>query len=221
MAGKKHLTSRDIKVINFLDETNLLITAEQASRIFYKSPSGNEKSAITIAQRRLGVAYELKQINRFRDHIDQSFIYYYKKKPTKVDHKMLMTEFIINFEKDFEILEMKTEYKALEEKYGIRPDLYLEFRFGAKTLIAFVECDNTKGFTSGDAYMNVLNDKRSGLLSTLLPHPILIISCCKSKPQHKLNPIWVKSDFSDFSRIKYTLISIEEKRQKNRKKLAN
>lgn len=214
MAGKKHITSRDIKVIDFLEKTNLLITAEQASRFFYQSPSGNKKSAITVAQRRLGVAYELKQINRFRDHIDQSFVYYYKKKPTKVDHKLLMTEFIINFEKDFEIINIKSEYKDLEEQYGIRPDLYIEFKFGTKTLIALVECDNTKGFTSGDSYVQILSDKRAGKLKEILPYPITVISCCKTKPQHPLNPIWVNSDFTDFSKIKYTLIRLEESRTK-------
>ena len=76
MAGKKHLTSRDVKLINFLEDTSLLITAKQAAMLFYKSPTNNVKSSITVAQNRLKVAHELKQIKRYRDHIDQSFVYY-------------------------------------------------------------------------------------------------------------------------------------------------
>ena len=81
MAGKKYLTSRDIKMINFLEDTSLLITAKQAAMLFYKSPTNNTKSSITVAQNRLKVAHELKQIKRYRDHIDQSFVYYTGKKP--------------------------------------------------------------------------------------------------------------------------------------------
>ena len=206
MAGKKYLTSRDIKMINFLEDTSLLITAKQAAMLFYKSPTNNTKSSITVAQNRLKVAHELKQIKRYRDHIDQSFVYYTGKKPTKLEHKLLITDFLVKFYNEFEVVSVETEFKGLEKTYGIRPDIYIVFRFGTHTVSTLVECDNTKGFTNGDVYSKIMKDKRAKKISYILPYPLLIISCTDKKNEHEFQPTTVKTDFSDFSKIKFALI---------------
>lgn len=210
MAGKKHLTSRDVKLINFLEDTSLLITAKQAAMLFYKSPTNNIKSSITVAQNRLKVAHELKQVKRYRDHIDQSFVYYAGKKPTKIEHKLLITDFLMRFCNEFEVISIETEFKGLEKSYGIRPDIYIVFKFGARTLSTLVECDNTKGFTNGDAYLKIIEAKKNKKLTTVLPYPLLIISCTNHKNNHEFRPITVNTDFTDFSKIKLTLIGIYE-----------
>ena len=206
MAGKKYLTSRDIKLINFLEDTSLLITAKQAATLFYKSPTNNIKSSITVAQNRLKVAHELKQIKRYRDHIDQSFVYYAGKKPTKIEHKLLITDFLMRFCNEFEVISIETEFKKLEKAYSIRPDIYIVFRFGTNIVSALVECDNTKGFTNGESYSRIMNDKRNKAINSLLPYPLLIISCTDKKNDHEFKPITIKTDFSDFSKIKFALI---------------
>ena len=206
MAGKKYLTSRDIKLINFLEDTSLLITAKQAATLFYKSPTNNIKSSITVAQNRLKVAHELKQIKRYRDHIDQSFVYYAGKKPTKIEHKLLITDFLMRFCNEFEVISIETEFKKLEKAYSIRPDIYIVFRFGTNIVSALVECDNTKGFTNGESYSRIMNDKRNKVINSLLPYPLLIISCTDKKNDHEFKPITIKTDFSDFSKIKFALI---------------
>lgn len=206
MAGKKYLTSRDIKMINFLEDTSLLITAKQAAMLFYKSPTNNTKSSITVAQNRLKVAHELKQIKRYRDHIDQSFVYYTGKKPTKLEHKLLITDFLVKFYNEFEVVSVETEFKGLEKTYGIRPDIYITFKFGTHTVSALIECDNTKGFTNGDTYLKVMEDKRNKKLTSVLPYPLLIISCTNHKNNHEFQPITIKTDFSNFSKIKFALI---------------
>ena len=198
MAGKKYLTSRDIKMINFLEDTSLLITAKQAAMLFYKSPTNNTKSSITVAQNRLKVAHELKQIKRYRDHIDQSFVYYTGKKPTKLEHKLLITDFLVKFYNEFEVVSVETEFKGLEKTYGIRPDIYIVFRFGTHTVSTLVECDNTKGFTNGDVYSKIMKDKRAKKISYILPYPLLIISCTDKKNEHEFQPTTVKTDFTDF-----------------------
>ena len=206
MAGKKCLTSRDIKMINFLEDTSLLITAKQAAMLFYKSPTNNTKSSITVAQNGLKVAHELKQIKRYRDHIDQSFVYYTGKKPTKLEHKLLITDFLVKFYNEFEVVSVETEFKGLEKTYGIRPDIYIVFRFGTHTVSTLVECDNTKGFTNGDVYSKIMKDKRAKKISYILPYPLLIISCTDKKNEHEFQPTTVKTDFTDFSKIKFALI---------------
>lgn len=210
MAGKKHLTSRDIKLINFLEDTSLLITAKQAAMLFYKSPTNNIKSSITVAQNRLKVAHELKQVKRYRDHIDQSFVYYAGKKTTKIEHKLLITDFLMRFCNEFEVISIETEFKGLEKSYGIRPDIYIVFKFGTRILSTLVECDNTKGFTNGDTYLKIIEAKKNKKLTTVLPYPLLIISCTNHKNNHEFRPITVNTDFTDFSKIKLTLIGIYE-----------
>ena len=213
MAGKKYLTSRDIKMINFLEDTSLLITAKQAAMLFYKSPTNNTKSSITVAQNRLKVAHELKQIKRYRDHIDQSFVYYTGKKPTKLEHKLLITDFLVKFYNEFEVVSVETEFKGLEKTYGIRPDIYIVFRFGTHTVSTLVECDNTKGFTNGDVYSKIMKDKRAKKISYILPYPLLIISCTDKKNEHEFQPTTVKTDFTDFSKIKFELIGVYENKK--------
>ena len=213
MAGKKYLTSRDIKMINFLEDTSLLITAKQAAMLFYKSPTNNTKSSITVAQNRLKVAHELKQIKRYRDHIDQSFVYYTGKKPTKLEHKLLITDFLVKFYNEFEVVSVDTEFKGLEKTYGIRPDIYIVFRFGTHTVSTLVECDNTKGFTNGDVYSKIMKDKRAKKISYILPYPLLIISCTDKKNEHEFQPTTVKTDFTDFSKIKFALIGVYENKK--------
>ena len=213
MAGKKYLTSRDIKMINFLEDTSLLITAKQAAMLFYKSPTNNTKSSITVAQNRLKVAHELKQIKRYRDHIDQSFVYYTGKKPTKLEHKLLITDFLVKFYNEFEVVSVETEFKGLEKTYGIRPDIYIVFRFGTHTVSTLVECDNTKGFTNGDEYSKIMKDKRAKKISYILPYPLLIISCTDKKNEHEFQPTTVKTDFTDFSKIKFALIGVYENKK--------
>lgn len=213
MAGKKYLTSRDIKMINFLEDTSLLITAKQAAMLFYKSPTNNTKSSITVAQNRLKVAHELKQIKRYRDHIDQSFVYYTGKKPTKLEHKLLITDFLVKFYNEFEVVSVETEFKGLEKTYGIRPDIYIVFIFGTHTVSTLVECDNTKGFTNGDVYSKIMKDKRAKKISYILPYPLLIISCTDKKNEHEFQPTTVKTDFTDFSKIKFALIGVYENKK--------
>ena len=101
MANRKHLTSRDIKLINFLEENNLIITSELAAKYFYRSPTDNHKSALTVAQKRLNICCELKELKRFRDHIDQSYIYYVGKRPSKIEHRLMITEFLINMHRKY------------------------------------------------------------------------------------------------------------------------
>lgn len=211
MANKKHLTTRDLKLINFLEETNLFITAEQAAKWFYKSPSNNHKSALTVAQRRLATCHELNKLKRFRDHIDQSFIYYTGDKPRKIEHKIMMMNFIISMYQRYEILEIHSEFKDIEKAYNLRPDLYIVFKFGNNVFATFVEVENTKNFTSGEKYAHLYTDKRQGKLKETLPYITTLICVSKNDPINDfINPTWIKDDLSDFVKLEYKLIKLME-----------
>ena len=58
------LTSRDLEVVRLL-EKNMVLTAEQLAVLVFST--GNERAALTIAQRRLRTLYTKKQIKRYRN----------------------------------------------------------------------------------------------------------------------------------------------------------
>lgn len=208
MGNRKHLTSRDIDLINFLDENNLIITAEQAAKYFYRSPTGNHKSALTVAQRRLALCCELKQLNRYRDHIDQCYVYFTGRRPTKITHRLMITDFLVNMHRKYEVIDFKVEYKSLEKQYNMRPDVYIIFKFGQKIVSALVECENTKTFSNDEKYLQLFRDIQNKKLLHILPYPLVPICVCKSEPITKLEPLWIQSDYSNFSKLEYKLMNI-------------
>ena len=206
MANRKHLTSRDIKLIDFLEENNLIITAELAAQWFFQSPTGNFKSALTVAQRRLAICCELGQLKRCREHIDQCYIYYTGKRPSKVDHKLMICKFLINMYRKYEVVKVKVEFKELEKQYAMRPDIFIVFKFGSKTVSALVECENTKTYSNEEKYKTMYTDYANKKLIHILPYPLLLVCVSKQEPDTKLKPLWVNNDHSNFSVIEQWLI---------------
>ena len=73
--GRRELTSRDLDLVQFLEQTKLYITSDQASRLFYWT--GKPIYSLKNAQNRLRILnQELKQIKRFREYNTQSYAYY-------------------------------------------------------------------------------------------------------------------------------------------------
>lgn len=206
MANRKHLTSRDIKLIDFLEENNLIITAELAALYFYRSPTDNLKSALTVAQRRLAICHELGQIKRCRDHIDQCYIYYTGKRPSKIDHKLMITKFLINMLRKYEVIKFKVEFKDLEKQYNMRPDVFIVFRFANKTVSALVECENTKTYSNEEKYKIMYSDYANKKLLHVLPYPLWLICVSNQEPDTKLKPLWLNSDYNNFSKLEQQLI---------------
>lgn len=206
MANRKHLTSRDVKLIDFLEENNLIITAELAALYFYRSPTDNLKSALTVAQRRLAICHELGQIKRCRDHIDQCYIYYTGKRPSKVEHKLMITKFLINMLRKYEVIKFKVEFKDLEKQYNMRPDVFIVFRFANKTVSALVECENTKTYSNEEKYKIMYSDYANKKLLHVLPYPLWLICVSNQEPDTKLKPLWLNSDYNNFSKLEQQLI---------------
>ena len=206
MANRKHLTSRDVKLIDFLEENNLIITAELAALYFYRSPTDNLKSALTVAQRRLAICHELGQIKRCRDHIDQCYIYYTGKRPSKVEHKLMITKFLINMLRKYEVIKFKVEFKDLEKQYNMRPDVFIVFRFANKIVSALVECENTKTYSNEEKYKIMYSDYANKKLLHVLPYPLWLICVSNQEPDTKLKPLWLNSDYNNFSKLEQQLI---------------
>ncbi len=213
MSKTVNLTMRDLEIVKFIEDTGLPLNATQVSKLFFWS--GNEKSSLVRAQRRLLALYKMKKICRARNYVGEEYIYYLKKTPTQLKHKQLIVDFLcqLNIQK-FKILDIQLEWKGIENAYGIRPDVFLTIEYNGKKYNFIVEVDNTKTFTNGEKYGRFISNKNSDtLIKSLVPYPVLLISVCKVKPEpiklsdgRKYKPLWINSDFSNATNLTYTFI---------------
>lgn len=205
------ITTRDVEVVNFIEDTQLLMTANQIARYFYKtSNTKSMESAMVIARRRLSVLAKGHYLKRMRDFVGQEYIYYQAKKPPKkVDHKLLMAEFLTTMkENHIHIKDIKLEFKDLQDKYKLRPDLKIVMDFNGIEVVALVEVDRTKTFSNSDKYTNLIkNYKTDENLRKVLTSNFIFISVCDKKPTME-SVFWIKTDMSNFSKFKFELMEI-------------
>lgn len=201
------LTTRDLQVIRYL-EKNFLINAEIASRLVYWTR--NEESSLNISQRRLREIFKLKQAKRVREFVGQSYTYYLGKAPSKTKHRLMMTDFLSRCEMNgfhVDIERTEVEWKGLEEKFGVRPDMIVTITYNDKVYQLLVEVDITKEFSNAKKYERIMKAKRNGELKGTLDEALAIVSVCDKKPEvDGFKPIWIKTDFSNFSNFTYSFI---------------
>lgn len=199
------LTNRDKQFIKFMSETNLVFTNQQIGNIFYKG--GNEKSSYMIANRRLRKLYKDGYIKKIKGNIGEKDIYYHKKKPKEINHKLVMSEFISKLSLNgVKILEVYTEFQGFKNDYKIIPDLFLIVEYYEHKYIFIVEVDITKEFSNIDKYNILVDDARKRKCKDII-YPFLIISICDKKPIKTglCNPFNIKTDMSDFSRLLWAI----------------
>ena len=198
---KLRMTDRDKKFIKFMSETNLVFTNQQIGNIFYKGST--EKSSYMIANRRLRKLCSENYIKKIGGNIGEKDVYYHKKKPKEINHKLTMSEFLSKLSLNgFRIVDVKTEYQGFREKYKIIPDLFITVEYYGKHYIFIVGVDITKNFSNIEPYNAVVTDIKKGLCKDVI-YPFIVISICDTKPikTGACNPFSIKTDMSDFSRL--------------------
>lgn len=202
------ITTRDAAVVNFINDTHLLMTSNQIARYFYKSNrSNNLNSALVVARRRLVVLSKGRYIKRIRDYSNQEYIYYQASKPPKkIEHKLLMSEFLTTMkENNIHVVDIQVEYRVLQKSYGLRPDLKIILDFNGIQVVAFVEVDRTKTFTNKEKYMKLIESyKTDDLVKRELTRNFILISVCDKKPDME-RVFWIRTDMSNFSKFKFEL----------------
>ena len=199
------LTNRDKQFIKFMSETNLVFTNQQIGNIFYKG--GNEKSSYMIANRRLRKLYKDGYIKKIKGNIGEKDIYYHKKKPKEIKHKLIMSEFISKLSLNgIKVLKVYKEFQGFKNDYKIIPDLFLIVEYYEHKYIFIVEVDITKEFSNIDKYNILVDDARKRKCKDII-YPFLIISICDKKPikNGSCNPFNIKTDMSDFSRLLWAI----------------
>ena len=205
------LTTRDLEIVRFMEQTKLPLTASQASRLWFWS--GNEKSSLICAQRRLLALYKMKKIQRIREFVGQEYIYYLNKVPNQLKHKQMMVDFLCQLNiNQFKIISCEVEWKAIEQVYKVRPDLFLTVEYLGNKYNLICEVDNTKEFDSKKYEKFTANMNTDKALHTLIPYPVMIMAICNSKPKPIKRadglyiPIWIKADYSNFSNLIYRFV---------------
>ena len=194
----KKLTDRDKKMINFIHNTNMIFTIRQIADIFYKT--GNPKSSYVVATRRLKVARDFGYLKMTEKIMGEPSVYYRDKVPKEPKHKLLMSEFLRMLSVNgFTIIEVETEYQGFRE-YSLVPDMRVIIDYNNEKYVVFVEVDLTKGFTSEEKYYQVFKNMKN--LKEQIPYKVLLVSVCdKPFATNYVNPIRLKTDFSDFNRL--------------------
>lgn len=172
------LTSRDLEVVRLL-EKNMILSAEQLAVLVFST--GNERAALTIAQRRLRTLYTKKQIKRYRNHTTSSYYYYLGDDCNLSKHKKLFGDVLVALKKNgYEIVDVCAEYRGFyEEGFQIRPDMRIELLKDGVDFSLFVEVDSSKKFTNGEIYRDILINRNS--VNCVKNKPFAILSVCDSE----------------------------------------
>lgn len=175
--------------------------------MFYPSPTGNERSSITIAQRRLRVMHELQYVEiSNRKFGDSNYYYVGKVNERSLRHRLLMSHVIATVSTSgIEVVDINIE-KRLPEKYGIISDIFLLCKYNKDYFYMIVEVDISKSFNE-ESYIKVITDLKNNALR--FKYPLLIVSVCDSKLENdiiKNTVIQLKTDLSDFNKLMFNFI---------------
>lgn len=184
------ITDRDIKLIEWL-QIHKCATTTTLEHFFFPSKK--------IAQRRLKILYDNKQIKRTRDYVEEDY-YYYIKKPKQLKHSVMITDFYREFSKYNNIGYLETQRQVGE----IIPDGIIGFidkRGNKKIAVLEIEISN-KGFDYSKyrrfnfmKYFNTIPD-------------IYIVTKQRIKADSKLNLIQISDLEKDLKQLSSPVYSI-------------
>lgn len=178
------LTRRDLDILNFLEEYKIASTSTLTA-VFFPSKS--------TCQKRMRILTDNKRVKRARLTMNHDYIYYVKK-PHKVMHDLLVTEFYRELYYQSKILNFVVE-KGLGR---IRPDAIFGFEISGIQRLGLLEVEiSHKGFD----YEKYESFYRSGAYKEWFPvMPTIYIVCNRVKlpVNSSLKYVTIKTDFSNF-----------------------
>lgn len=183
------LTDRDKQILELTEQLKVVDVFVIYTMLFKKTKTNR------VAQRRLTNLYEFKRIKRWRMNQISPYIYYLGKRPTNIEHSLLMSYFIAHLDKlGADIKKIKREWLITE---GIRVDLFVAYTLNDKNYISIVEIENSKSFQ--EKYEKLEEYYLSNEFKNLFPTMPQII--CVSDKSFKKNILEVKQIDTKFSNI--------------------
>lgn len=178
------ITDRDKEIIQFLKDFKVAST-NTISDLFFNS-------SLRPCQRRLKYLCEHGYINSYQENVITEKIHYVKRKPTNLQHALILSEFIAKLKtQNIEVIKYKVPYKF----ENIIADAFIAIRANNKNLIYFVEVENTKQFDL-EKYEKLYYSRNWKDTFPIFPG-IIVISDKPIKINNKFNIISIKLNLND------------------------
>ena len=172
-------TERDRRFYDFLVKTRLPMTITDVAHMFYPSPSGNERSSITIAQRRCRELKKMQYIEISNRSFGSCNYYYVGSKPNErsLRHRLLMSHVIATIScNGFNIIDIEIEKSFMDGE--LRSDIYMIIEYNKTKYCLLCEIDLTKPFNT-DGYTKLLNKVMKGEIK--FPYQLILLSVSDMK----------------------------------------
>lgn len=185
------ITERDLKIVEFLDTVGVADTST-INKMFFNN-------SVKACKNRMKPLYDFKLVKRLdRIYINQEYIYYTKKKPKQLEHKLLFSRFVAELKHNgAEIIKIKCPLKISD----VIADGFIVYKVNGTTRMALVEVENQKSFKSNmSKYKNLYRSMVWKEYFNVFPN-IIVVSNEREIKIDGLNLIFIKKDFSNINRI--------------------
>ena len=142
------LTQRDIEIINFIKEYKIADT-ETLTTLFFPSQATCEK--------RLRKLVEARKLNRYREDILHSYVYYKGQRPTNIKHTLAISKVYSMLSSCYQIVKCRREYEFRYLNKCLRADLFVVIKVKDKLIPIIVEVELCK--TYKHKYDDFINSK--------------------------------------------------------------
>ena len=178
------MTRRDLDIISFLEDYRIASTTT-LKQLFFPS--------LMTCQARIKKLYDNGNIKRARMTMNYDYLYYVKK-PSKVTHDLLVTEFYGKLLNNSEVL----QYKIDKELGNIRPDSIFAYKIKEEVNIGLLEVEiSHKGFDY-EKYEKFYKSGEYIKWFKVMPTVYVVCKNAKIPTDTKINFICIKTDMNDF-----------------------
>ena len=187
------ITKRDLAIVEFLDKVGVADTTT-INKMFFNN-------SVKACKNRMKLIFDVGMVKRLdRKYLNQEYIYYTKKKPVQIEHKLLLSRFIAELKSQgADIISIIVPFSV----GNVIADALLTYAINKTVKTDFVEVENQKTFKStSDKYVKLYKNgdyKKSNL--PFMPN-IIIIS---DEHEFKIDNIKTKFIRKDFSNLKEKL----------------
>ena len=181
------ITKRDIEILNFLKEVCVADT-KTISILFFNS-------SIRRCNQRMKILKDNKKVKCFRENILSPNIYYNRRKPTNLKHKLVCGQLIASLkQQNIEVLKYRIPFKIGQ----IIADMVMVVRINGKIKIYFCEIERTKKLDK-EKYLDLYFSRKWKKVFPIMPS-ILVISDKNINTDYNVLDIKkCKYDLSDLS----------------------
>ena len=207
---RHRLTKRDMKVINFLNQNQSLISSsEQLCKLFFSENSKSEESARVITRRRMNALVEHGEVNVYCRGLGLSNLYYTTKRrslPKNINHVLMMTEALVKLKESGIYFDTKNVFTEVSIK-DIRCDFIIrEAEYGGIPVSIVIEVENTKSISQDklDILQQIKKERKQGLHLDVLQNSvmILIVQDKELQPEQKQKFFYTDTEFSNITCIR-------------------